>query len=66
MGSIRIVAVYPDIQVNLQFFQRVIQFAPESNLVKLMEDSFKEALADAVCLRMPGLGFCMFDAIYAR
>jgi hypothetical protein len=42
----------------------MIQFPPEGNLIKLLQDGFVEAFADAVCLRMPGLG--MLYAVYTK
>ena len=44
----------------------MIQFPPEGNLVKLVQNGLVEALADAVCLRMPRLSFGMLYAVYAK
>jgi len=49
MGSFRVVAVYPEVQASLYLFPRRIQLAPESGLVKLIQDGFVETLVDAVC-----------------
>ena len=43
-----------------------MQFPSEGNLIKLVQDGFVEAFADAVCLRMPRLGFGVLDTIYAQ
>lgn len=40
----------------------MIQFSPEGNLVKLLQDGFVEAFADAVCLWMPRLDLGVFYA----
>ena len=61
-----VVMFHPDIQIGLQFLQRVIQFPPEGNLVKLVQDGLVETFADAVCLRMSCLGLGMLYAVYAQ
>ena len=66
MCSLTIVVLHPVIQVSLQLVQRVIQFPPERNLIKLLQHGFMEALADSVCLRMPRFGPGMFYAVYAQ
>ena len=44
----------------------MIQFTPEGNLIKFVQNGFVEALADAICLRMSRPGLCMLYAIYAQ
>ena len=66
MRPFGVVLLQPDVQVGLQLFQRVIQFPPEGNLVKFVQNGFVEAFADAICLRMPCLGFGMLYAVYAQ
>jgi len=66
MGSFCVVVGYPVIQVCLQLFQRLIQLAPKRNPVKLVQNCFMEPFADAVCLRMSGLGFGVFNVINAK
>ena len=66
MRSVHIVILYPGVQVGLEFIQRVIHFSPEGNLVKLVQDGFMEAFANAVCLRMSRLGLGMLYAVYAQ
>jgi len=61
-----VVMFHPDIQIGLQFLQRVIQFPPEGNLVKLVQNCFVEAFADAICLRMSCLCLGMLYAVYAQ
>jgi hypothetical protein len=56
MHPFGVVVLQPSVQVGLQLFKRMIQFIPECNLVKLMQDSFVEKLTDAVDLRMPRFG----------
>ena len=44
----------------------MVQFTPEGNLVKLMQDGFVEALANTVCLRMTCLCLGMLYAVYTQ
>lgn len=66
MGSIHVVAVHPRIQIGLQFLQRVVQLAPESNLIKLVQYGFMKTFADAVGLRVSGLGFGVLNTVHAK
>jgi len=60
---LRVVFVQPGVQIGLQLFQRVIQLAPERNLVKLVQYGLVEPFADAVRLRMPRLALGVFNAV---
>ena len=66
MCSLTIVVLHPVIQVSLQLVQRVIQFPPERNLIKLLQHGFMKALADTICLRMPRFGLGMLYAVYTQ
>ena len=61
MGSLCIIVGYPVI-----LLQRLIHLAPKRNPVKLVQYCFMKPLADAVCLRMSGLGFGVFNVIDAK
>jgi hypothetical protein len=56
MCSFGVVMLQSGIQFGLQLHQRMIQFAPEGNLIKLLQDGFGETFADTVCLRMSRFG----------
>ena len=66
MRPLVVVMLQPSVQIDLQFFQRMVQFTPEGNLVKFVQDGFVEAFADTVCLWMPRFGLGVFYAVYAK
>lgn len=45
---------------------KMIQRAPKRNQVKLIQYCFMKSFADAVCLRVSGLGFGVFYVIDAK
>ena len=51
----------PGIEVGLQLVDCRVEFFSESDSVELVEHGFVEALADAICLRAPGLGARVLD-----
>ena len=63
VSPICVILLQPCVQVGLQLLQRVIQFAPERNPIKLVQYRFVEALADAVCLGVTRLALGVFDAV---
>ncbi|TCS36782.1 hypothetical protein EDC30_1051, partial [Paucimonas lemoignei] len=63
MRALIVVVSQPFIQIDLQLFNRSVNLAPERNLVKLLQDRLVEALANAVGLRMVGLGFGVLDLL---
>ena len=63
MCSILVLVANPAIQIGLQFLQRGVRLAPEGHPVKLIQNCFVEAFADAVCLRVKRLGFGVLNVI---
>lgn len=63
MSTVVIVVIQPVIQVFLQLLNRQVNLFPKRDLVKLIENGFMEALANAIGLRVAHLGFRMFDFI---
>lgn len=60
MRAVVVVVGQPFIQVDLQFFDRTIDLAPERYLIELIENRLVEALADTIGLRMVCLGLRVF------
>lgn len=63
---LRIMMLQPCPKYVCSISQRMIQFPPEGNLVKLVQYGFVEALADAVCLRMTCTGLGVLYSVYAQ
>ena len=63
MGAFIVVEVDPFIEIGLQLFNRFIDLFAKRHLIKLLQDGLVEALADAVGLRMSGLGSGVLDFI---
>ena len=66
MRACVIVVVQPVIKIYLQLFNRQINLLPKSHLVKLVQNGFMEAFADAVSLRMTHLRFGVFNVIQRK
>ena len=66
MSTFVIVVIQPVIQVFLQFLHRQVNLFPERDLVKLIQNRFMEALANAIGLRVPYFGFRVFDFIQRK
>ncbi len=56
-----IVMRHPLVEVSLKFIQGGIDFLAEGNVIKFFFNGSVEAFADAVGLRMVGLGFAMVN-----
>lgn len=61
--ALGIVSFHPSIHVRREFFNRVIQLAPEGTRVEVVLDRLMGALADAIRLRALGLRTRMLDAL---
>ena len=66
MGSLIVVVPKPFIKVMLEFFYRPVDFLPEGNLIKLLQDCLVEPFADAIGLWMCRLCLRMLDIIYCK
>ena len=63
MSPIIVVVFNPFVQLFLQRFHLGIHIFSKGHLVKLLQNSFMESLADAIRLRMPGFCLSMFNII---
>ena len=63
MRTLTIVVTDPRIQIPLTLVDGSVYFAPECDLVELLKNSFVEALADAVGLRVFGLGLGVLNIV---
>lgn len=63
MSPFIIVVLKPSVQIGLQAIDIHIERFAKRHLIKLLQDGFVEALANAVGLRRPGLGFSMLDVV---
>lgn len=66
MRAVVVVVDQPLIQIDLQFFDRAVDLAPECDLVKLLQDRLVKALANTVGLRMTDLGLRVLDVIQGQ
>ena len=63
MRPLTIVVTDPGIQIPLNLVDGSVYFAPECDLVELLQNSFVEALADTVGLRVVGLGLGVLNIV---
>lgn len=63
MGAFIVIQRQPFVQVFLQFLQCAVQLFAEHDLIELIQNGLVETLADTVCLRMSGFGFCVVYVI---
>ena len=54
------------VEIVLEGRDVVVEFFTEGDLVKLLQDGFVEAFADAVGLWVLCLGFCVIDIVYGE
>ena len=63
MCPLYVIVSQPFIQVFLQLLKRLIQLAPERNLIKFLQDGLMETFTDAICLGMTGFALGMLNTI---
>ena len=63
MGALCVVVMQPFIKIDLQRVDVGIDLFAEGNLIKLLQDGFVEAFADAVGLGRLYLGFGVVDVV---
>ena len=61
--AVVVVISQPVVQIVLQLFNRVVDLAPERDLIKLLQNGFMKALADSISLRMSNFRLGVLNVI---